>query len=537
MNMGLQTQLRVSSSPSYTPTQIGLLQGKKGSRESSRLTAERTDNRKKKLGLQYRSTSKTELSEMSPIIHEVRSSPSQSLDQETRAFMEPGFGHNFSLVRIHSGMNSNKSEKLKPQVGALPLITYFPHKNTIESAFRMTLPGQAVVDTAECTKRGLPAFTDLDTVHFASPNPPLKVAAHEAVHLLQHEGLTRDLHLGSEGQAHMIARFVENGMSAQAFLGPVGDPVVSSTHSYTEIDTANQSEDKWNAGELLRVSEDGKMAVAEESSSNPNHRLWAMPPLVSNSNSILSANKSVIRLKTAADNLKGPAPDGSGNQNLTRVIPENTANGTSGDSMRIWADCGKSCRDVIGAGEGTGWNTSGMTAKFQAVHRPWYSSIPILGPLFSAIFGGPEIKEKTTAASDPEEMKKEIFNSKLGGTGDEGLQKYEALSTAEKDRFDREAKINRYATPGVGEGFTMSSGGSPMGPMTWNFHWAGVIMASGSDRVTLENYSVSNPAVQNAEWGFEMYGSAAKANQTFYEQHRASGQHGVAPTAMSVSKR
>jgi len=62
-------------------------------------------------------------------------------------------------------------------------------------------------------------------------------------------------------------------------------------------------------------------------------------------------------------------------------------------------------------------------------------------------------------------------------------------------------------------------------------------MNSGNDRVTLENYSVSNPAVQNSDWEFQMYGSAAKAGQTFYEQHKATGQHGDAPTAMQVEKR
>jgi Domain of unknown function (DUF4157) len=36
-----------------------------------------------------------------PIVHEVLRSPGQPLDQDTRAFMEPRFGHDFSRVRVH----------------------------------------------------------------------------------------------------------------------------------------------------------------------------------------------------------------------------------------------------------------------------------------------------------------------------------------------------------------------------------------------------------------------------------------------------
>lgn len=37
-----------------------------------------------------------------PIVHDVLRSPARSLDPETRAFMEPHFGHDFSRVRIHA---------------------------------------------------------------------------------------------------------------------------------------------------------------------------------------------------------------------------------------------------------------------------------------------------------------------------------------------------------------------------------------------------------------------------------------------------
>ena len=419
-------------------------------------------------------------------------------------------------------------------LGAHASLSGFPHRHTIEASFGRNLPGRAVVDPVACGHRGVQAFTDNDTTHFATERPSLKVASHEAVHVLQHTGKIRDANLGAEGQAAAAAQLVTTGKSPSFLLGRNGSAVANEVHNYTEYDVASQSPGKWKTGKNMRVADDGHMALAEESTAN--HRFWANPYLVADSNSKLTASKSVIRLKTLPDTLDGPAPNGGGARTLTRVIPENKSNGTSGDSMEIWADCGKCGRDVMGAGEGTGHG--GMTAKYQDVHVPWYMYIPVLGPLLGLIFGGPTRREtQTSPTTDPKAMKYEIFNQKLGGTGDEGFKKYQAMSDAEKERFDKQTGINKYATPGVGQGYTMSTGGSPVpGNMTWNFHWAGVVMTSGDDRVTLENYSVSDPTVKNADWQFEMYGSAAKAGQTFFEQHKATGQHGDAPTALQVEK-
>ena len=44
-----------------------------------------------------------------PLVREVLRSPGQSLDPATRAFMEPRFGHDFSRVRVHSGMAAEQS--------------------------------------------------------------------------------------------------------------------------------------------------------------------------------------------------------------------------------------------------------------------------------------------------------------------------------------------------------------------------------------------------------------------------------------------
>jgi hypothetical protein len=46
-----------------------------------------------------------------PIVYDVLNSPSQPLDLQTRAFMEPRFGHDFSRVRIHTDTKAGESAR------------------------------------------------------------------------------------------------------------------------------------------------------------------------------------------------------------------------------------------------------------------------------------------------------------------------------------------------------------------------------------------------------------------------------------------
>ncbi|GAB4205457.1 MAG: hypothetical protein OHK0022_31570 [Roseiflexaceae bacterium] len=46
-----------------------------------------------------------------PIVHEVLSTPGQPLDGQTRAAMEPRFGHDFSQVRVHTGSQAAESAR------------------------------------------------------------------------------------------------------------------------------------------------------------------------------------------------------------------------------------------------------------------------------------------------------------------------------------------------------------------------------------------------------------------------------------------
>jgi hypothetical protein len=373
---------------------------------------------------------------------------------------------------------------------------------------------------------GALAFTRGAEIHVAPGQE--QHLAHEAWHVVQQKqgrvaettqrkgiGVNADTALEREADV-MGARAVaqpDDHAAAPLSRAAVTAPTVQ---CYVEKDEPDQDTDDWDAGEDLRISDDGNMAV-EQASKYGSKYLYAKSALIDSANQELRDVGSVIRLKAGGTTLKGPSPDGNGNRTLSRVIARNIVTNTEGNDLEIWADCGRSGRDVMGAGGGTGGGN--MTGVYKKKHG-------FLGTLFNAD------TTRKTSASGPKAMAKEIYD-KLGGR-----DAYDNLSANEKDAFDQEARINRYAEPGVGEGFTMASGGANYkGKSTWNFHWGGVIMVSGGDRVTLENYAVGDASVKNKEWDFQMYGPATKAGQTFHDQHKATKQHGNAPTTIHVRKR
>ena len=71
-----------------------------------------TDCRNKREGvLQRRAATSNEPTTVPPIISEVLRSPGQALDTNTRVFMEPRFGHDFSGVRVHTDAKAAESAR------------------------------------------------------------------------------------------------------------------------------------------------------------------------------------------------------------------------------------------------------------------------------------------------------------------------------------------------------------------------------------------------------------------------------------------
>ncbi len=108
----LQAQTKAVLPPSYTPVQTGLLQRQCTCGQHTIAGEECEECRKKREGtIQRAAVSAAPVNAVPPSVHEVLSSSGQPLDAETRSFMEPRFGHDFSQVRVHTGAKAAESAK------------------------------------------------------------------------------------------------------------------------------------------------------------------------------------------------------------------------------------------------------------------------------------------------------------------------------------------------------------------------------------------------------------------------------------------
>jgi len=103
MNAQLQTQTKVVPQSSFTLAQAGVLQRQCACGQHTVAGGECEACRQRREGLTQQAYA------VPPIVHTVLSSPGQSLDTNTRAFMEPRFGHDFSQVRVHTDARAAES--------------------------------------------------------------------------------------------------------------------------------------------------------------------------------------------------------------------------------------------------------------------------------------------------------------------------------------------------------------------------------------------------------------------------------------------
>jgi pyrrolidone-carboxylate peptidase len=105
MNARAKTQFKTDPNQSFTHAPTNFLQRKK------RPGCQDEECRKKRKRLQRKPTNYDKPSEVPPIVHEVLRSPGHPLDQQTRSFMEPHFGHDFSRVRVHTDNKAAESAR------------------------------------------------------------------------------------------------------------------------------------------------------------------------------------------------------------------------------------------------------------------------------------------------------------------------------------------------------------------------------------------------------------------------------------------
>ncbi|MCK4787487.1 MAG: DUF4157 domain-containing protein [Desulfobacteraceae bacterium] len=119
MSTRLQAKLNTTSTsaPFSTLARAGVLQRKWTRGKAASLVTARDEERQKWSILQRRGINEAEPATVPPIVQDVLRSPGQPLDMETRAFMEPRFGHDFSRVRVHTAMPKAQSRLIINQIG------------------------------------------------------------------------------------------------------------------------------------------------------------------------------------------------------------------------------------------------------------------------------------------------------------------------------------------------------------------------------------------------------------------------------------
>jgi hypothetical protein len=460
-----------------------------------------------------------------------------------------------------------------------------PHYHQIQNAFGQhdlsgvtTTTGGTAADA--CDRIGAESYAQGDRIGFKQ-SPSLWLAAHEAAHTVQQRnGATIAGGVGQVGDAHeqhadRVADHVVAGRSAEALLGPAAASASSTTavQRYTR--------EKLGGDSKTKVSNTGKSAVV------PSQKLFADSSLIATANAALkNVGKHGSHIKLVEDPSKHVVPKAT-NTKINRVAPVwvshgkddgnhaacSKANaggadseGTKGGTLAMPTDCGNASGSVTGSAldgrdrqvvyhkngkEQTSYGFDDARQKYHDVPHNFSNKVYFdLMPGFIA---------------DPANEKFLIEGHHYTKTGDkktlvtitDALQAkvlYHRLKLAGQEAFDKAAGINHYANPNIGESYTMATeanipGFKQSGDLTWNFHWAGVVMKDGADNITLENFAVTEETAKemgvpqgkyiDRDWNFDMYGTVnaqgeVDENQTFHKEHLDSGTHGTQATSMAV---
>jgi hypothetical protein len=329
-----------------------------------------------------------------------------------------------------------------------------------------------------------------------------------------------------------------------------------------------------------RASDDDQ-AMLEIQQTEGGQMLYATKQLIGEANTKLKTagqKGSFIRLlstgankKLASNDLEQVLPkfvDASGaetfNKDMAKANKPGGADsgGDTQDWFKMYADCGRSSRTVMGSlglGPKALYKTGTKNKETARAFNPevWTDKV--------------YLESMKSFVKDPVNLnylKKEHLTKRFGAyfraeankykpktptSGKEAKQFAGYLDEDGQLAFAKYAKINVAVNPEIGEGYTMATGydlpGFTGGANAWNFHWAGVVMKAGGDNVTLENYAIMfNPTGDpvkdeenqeraynwtNTEWVFQMYGTVKKG-QTFHEEHLTSGTHGTRGTTFRV---
>jgi Domain of unknown function (DUF4157) len=465
-----------------------------------------------------RATSRDGTADVETVARDAIASPGRPLDPETRAVFDERFGYDFSRVRVHEGPRA----------------------------------------ASDAASLGALAFTVGSDIVFGASARPSRTAE------------------GSRLLAHELAHVVQQDRAS------ISRPVVQRYAAFTSQQQSSGASRGWRhpAGGPIRISDDGQMAVEDNGwGQGRNKRAWTTPALLTTAAGTLSAQGSNLNLraKPGGTSIAGNAPRGAAASSLTEIEPFNPAGGP----LNMVADCGQTCRRIMGSGgrdvvslsrparPARSGSVGGMIlgalgglvlGTLAGVGGAWLlSQIPgvslgvaggVVGGIIGAIGGALGLgyagwlsgrreaqrpREEFLSPRDyhggdpttPEEWTEELLRREFGAglTREQLYARYASMSSDDREEFDRRAGINQFARPHLGQGLTISTEkdmpGSNEDRAQYNFHYAATVLESGPDYVTLETAVRWDPR----NWIFYMYG--ARLGQTFHEEHGASGKFGT----------
>ncbi len=432
---------------------------------------------------------------------------------------------------------------------------------------------------AACADMGAEAFTSGNQIAF-SASPSLHLAAHESAHVVQQRaGVQLKGGVGQEGDAYerhadAVADLVVQGKSAEPLLDEMAGPGGGSSAVQMRRDSkdfpGNSTSD---AGTTLLMGD---------------QELYSTKALIKHGNTKLKGagkkgsfiklvegdpkkheGHDLVKVVPTWDPKGGDAAIHKGAEDANKVGGKDTE-GNTGGPMALWTDCGKSSGAVTGAvGAGNSdrqgvYNKDGTEVTTTGRRDVGMSSAAnkragrFANAMYFDLIPG-FIKKPANLKYLKEgvhyDKKDEKVEYKAPADGLEAQTMYGNLTADGQDKFDKEAGVNHYANPEIGEAYTMATGydlpgfKGHAGESTWNFHYAGVIMKDGADNITLENYAVTSETAKDAgvnksdyidrDWNFALYGTvktdgSVDKSETFHHDHLATKTHGTKATSMAV---
>ena len=421
----------------------------------------------------------------------------------------------------------------------------------MEQSFNADFSNVRVHDNAAASSMGAAAFTSGSDIHFAPgryephSSKGQQLLGHELSHVVQQQsgrvgatersgGVPVNSDPGLEAEADRAGSRAARGEPISAggrgSAGKAGVQMKAITPPAVQFFFDGKLK-----GRPWRFADDLSLAVRQDSKVYGGRHFYADAGLIGSATSTLKSQGSWLSMSTGGGKLDVTSPDGKTKKSLTRVVPTNTSDKSTGNSksggMKWPDDCGYAANAVM---HGKGRATKGVYYKYTTVKQNWIQKV---ASWFTGRKSEVKKEEKETQKAtyghrfavyrgrgftSPHQMMEEIFSAVEGKKFDKAWKAYSKLNQKDREKFDQRLGINEYALPNVGEAYCIvANKDEHLDMKVWNFHWGAVVMRSGGDSVTMENFAGSGATA----WDFQMYGPPSKPGQTFYEQQKSRTKH------------